>query len=78
MNIKIDAYDDEGTSLDYELLGNLEKWKGELSEKLNLLPFVDLSKLKDQNDILSFFINIYNLLNVHAIIEHGKRNKGQF
>lgn len=43
MNIKMDAYDDEGTSLDYEILGKLEKWKGELSEKLNILPYVDLS-----------------------------------
>ena len=43
--IKVDAMHEGGTVIDYELLGNLDKWLYDFQDNLALLPFADLTVL---------------------------------
>lgn len=72
MTLKAEASDEEGTFIDYDLLASLPAWKDEYLSKINLLPYLNLSKLfEDENERLALFINIYNLLNIHSIVTFG-------
>jgi hypothetical protein len=60
---------EKGTAVDYKGLGLSEEFK-ELKSKTLLLRNVDLSAL-DEDEKLAFFINLYNVLVIHANVEIG-------
>lgn len=70
--IKMEAAHEGGTVIDYEYLGNMDKWKYDFQENLDLLPYVCLSNLlKDESEKLATFINLYNILIVNGIVHFG-------
>jgi hypothetical protein len=70
--------DGEGANVDYKLLGQLDTWNNKLLPLLSLLQFADLSALcgeKNEAERLAFFINIYNILNIHSLVVLVEREK---
>lgn len=68
------AMDKNGNHVDYSILNKsdiYQKYQKNLASKLHNL---DLSKLTDPNIALAFWINLYNTLVIHAVIEFRIKN----
>ncbi len=61
---------DNGASVDYDGMAHSEAYNNYF-DFARQLPYADLSKLGESN-LKGFYINIYNMLVIHSIIELGK------
>jgi hypothetical protein len=58
----------DGSTLDYEGLARSSEF-AEFRQKAQLLAFIDLTKLTEP-ERMAFFINLYNVIVIHGIIEY--------
>ena len=68
--------DETKTLVDYINLADSEVFNTRLPPILTKIAYADLTPLTtDQNKLKAFFINIYNVLSIHSVITHYRREK---
>ena len=77
--IRAQALSDDGANLDYNEILHCELWKTQFLELISMLPYANFHNLhKDHNTKLATFINLYNLLIIHAILQYETENKNKY
>ena len=69
--MKAEAIDDENGQVDYKRLRQTSAYKQYVGELIPQLHHLDLNDLRDNQAATSFWINLYNTLTLHAVIEFG-------
>jgi len=68
--------DESKTLIDYIRLEESEVFNSRFLPIITKFAYADLSQLlTSQNELKAFFINIYNVLSIHAVISHYRKEK---
>lgn len=70
-NFKQAAMDETGSHVNYSLLQDSQPYHYYTNELIPQLHNLDLSRLNHYHTALSFWINLYNAMVIHAVIEFG-------
>jgi hypothetical protein len=65
------AMDETGSHVDYSRLCEEESYRQYVRMLIPKLRNLDLNMLKNRDEAIAFWINLYNALVIHAVIEYG-------
>ncbi|KAL4501686.1 hypothetical protein ABPG72_018737 [Tetrahymena utriculariae] len=75
-DLKGQALSDDGLLVDYQKISNSDTFNKQFINLICKLPFINTQILQNNEQAkVAFFLNLYNILNIHSIIEQQKSNQ---
>ncbi|EAS06294.1 glycoside hydrolase-like protein, putative (macronuclear) [Tetrahymena thermophila SB210] len=75
-DLKAQALSDDGSLVDYQKISKSDIFNTQFINLICKLPFIKTQILRNNEEAkVSFFLNLYNILNIHSIIEQSKSNQ---
>lgn len=71
---KIQSFSEDGSKVNYRKIKESNLYIHFKHSILPRLHSLDIAKFSDRSDAIAFWINIYNVLIIHAVIEYGVKN----